>query len=104
MTIAVMEAFGVRISNRKYRRFDITPAHYKGRPYAIEPDASAASYFFALAAITGGTVTVEGLGSKSVQGDLGFVDVLEHMGCTRRARDERRRPSPAARCAGSTST
>jgi 3-phosphoshikimate 1-carboxyvinyltransferase len=81
MTLEVMEAFGVRISNRKNRRFEITPAHYKGRPYSIEPDASAASYFFALAAITGGTVTVEGLGSKSVQGDLGFVDVLEHMGC-----------------------
>ncbi|MFO0954469.1 MAG: 3-phosphoshikimate 1-carboxyvinyltransferase [Isosphaeraceae bacterium] len=81
MTIEVMEAFGVRISNRKNRRFEIKPAHYVGRPYAVEPDASAASYFFALAAITGGTVTVEGLGSKSVQGDMGFVDVLEHMGC-----------------------
>src|SRR5262249_58217659 len=43
--------------------------------------AAAASYFFALAALTGGTVTVEGLGTDSVQGDLAFVDVLEHMGC-----------------------
>jgi len=82
MTLSVMEAFGVRIGNRKNRRFDVRPAHYHGRPYAIEPDASAASYFFALAALTGGTVTVEGLDSRSVQGDLGFVDVLEHMGCT----------------------
>ena len=49
--------------------------------YIVEPDASAASYFFAAAAITGGTVTVEGLGTKSVQGDMGFVDILEHMGC-----------------------
>jgi 3-phosphoshikimate 1-carboxyvinyltransferase len=81
MTLAVMEAFGVRISNRKFRRFDVLPARYRGRPYAIEPDASAASYFFALAAITGGTVTVEGLGARSLQGDMGFVDVLEHMGC-----------------------
>ena len=82
MTLSVMEAFGVRIGNRKNRRFDVRPAHYHGRPYAIEPDASAASYFFALAALTGGTVTVEGLGTRSVQGDLRFVDVLEHMGCT----------------------
>lgn len=82
MTLAVQEAFGVRIGNRKNRRFDVWPAHYRGRPYAIEPDASAASYFFALAAITGGTITVEGLGTRSVQGDLGFVDVLEHMGCS----------------------
>jgi 3-phosphoshikimate 1-carboxyvinyltransferase len=82
MTLEVMEAFGVRISNRKFRRFDIRPAQYRGRTYAIEPDASAASYFFALAAISGGTVTVEGLGTRSIQGDMAFVDVLEHMGCT----------------------
>ena len=47
MTLAVMEAFGVRIGNRKFRRFDVRPARYQGRAYAIEPDASAASYFFA---------------------------------------------------------
>jgi 3-phosphoshikimate 1-carboxyvinyltransferase len=82
MTLGVMEAFGVRIGNHKFRRFNVKPAHYVGRPYAIEPDASAASYFFAVAAITGGTITVDGLGTASVQGDMGFVDVLEHMGCT----------------------
>jgi 3-phosphoshikimate 1-carboxyvinyltransferase len=81
MTLAVMEAFGVRAGNRRNRRFDVYPAHYTGRDYVIEPDASAASYFFALAALTGGTVTVEGLGSNSVQGDMGFVDILKHMGC-----------------------
>jgi 3-phosphoshikimate 1-carboxyvinyltransferase len=54
---------------------------YQGRAYAIEPDASAASYFFAAAAITGGEVTVEGLSRQSLQGDVAFVDVLEQMGC-----------------------
>src|SRR5205807_1491668 len=50
--------------------------------YSVEPDASAASYFFAAAAITGGTVTVLGLSRKnSLQGDLRFVDLLEQMGC-----------------------
>jgi 3-phosphoshikimate 1-carboxyvinyltransferase len=82
MTLAVMGAFGVRVGNRKFRRFDVRPARYHGREYAIEPDATAASYFFALAAITGGTVTVEGLGTESLQGDLEYVDVLEHMGCS----------------------
>ena len=82
MTTHVMEEFGVRVQNRKDRRFDVRPAAYTGRTYAIEPDASAASYFFAAAAITGGTVTVEGLGTDSIQGDMGFVDILEHMGCT----------------------
>ncbi len=82
MTLAVMEAFGVKTSNRKFRRFDVYPAHYRGQAFAIEPDASAASYFFALAALTGGTIAVEGLGTASLQGDLAFVDILEHMGCT----------------------
>jgi 3-phosphoshikimate 1-carboxyvinyltransferase len=81
MTLAVMEAFGSRPANHNYRRFNVKPTHYRGRSYAIEPDASAASYFLAAAAISGGTVTVEGLGPASIQGDMGFVDILEHMGC-----------------------
>ena len=103
MTLAVMEAFGVRVDNRKFRRFDVRPGRYRGRDYAIEPDASAASYFFAAAAITGGTVTVEGLGTESLQGDLAFVDVLEHMGCPSSGA-RTRRPSRGARSAASTST
>jgi 3-phosphoshikimate 1-carboxyvinyltransferase len=51
------------------------------RDYFIEPDASAASYFFAAAAITGGRVTVLGLPERSLQGDVRFVEVLEEMGC-----------------------
>jgi 3-phosphoshikimate 1-carboxyvinyltransferase len=82
MTLDVMRAFGVEPSNRKNRRFVVHPARYEGREFRIEPDASAASYFFALAAITGGSITVEGLDEASLQGDLDFVDVLEHMGCT----------------------
>jgi 3-phosphoshikimate 1-carboxyvinyltransferase len=49
--------------------------------YHVEPDASAASYFFAAAAITGGKITVPGLAMQSLQGDVRFVDVLERMGC-----------------------
>jgi 3-phosphoshikimate 1-carboxyvinyltransferase len=81
MTLDVMKAFGQIVENRKFRRFDVRPGRYRGRDYPIEPDASAASYFFALAAITGGTITIEGLGTSSIQGDMGFVDILEHMGC-----------------------
>ena len=57
--------------------------------YPIEPDASAASYFFAAAAIWGGQVTVTGLGRPSLQGDLRFVDVLASMGAAIEL-DERR--------------
>jgi 3-phosphoshikimate 1-carboxyvinyltransferase len=82
MTLAVMESFGVGVDNRKFRRFDVRPAQYQGCDFAIEPDASAASYFFALAAITSGIITVEGLGGTSLQGDMGFVDILDYMGCS----------------------
>ena len=46
----------------------------------VEGDASSASYFLAAAAIKGGSVTVTGIGSDSVQGDIKFADVLEQMG------------------------
>lgn len=81
MTLAVMEAFGVRTEREGLRQFRVPQEHYHGREYAIEPDASAASYFFAAAAITGGEVTVQGLSRASLQGDVAFVDVLERMGC-----------------------
>lgn len=81
MTIAVMRAFGVECE-RTANGYRIEPQQYKATKYAIEPDASAASYFFAAAAITGGRITVEGLTRKALQGDVLFVDALERMGCT----------------------
>ena len=82
MTIDVMEAFGVGVEcPQEYRRFRVASGQrYRGCDYAVEPDASAASYFFAAAAITGGRVRVEGLGTQSRQGDLGLVDILAKMG------------------------
>ena len=47
----------------------------------MEPDASAASYFMAAAAVTGGRVRIPGLGSGSPQGDVRFARVLGDMGC-----------------------
>lgn len=80
MTLAVMEAFGVRVEKADHR-FLVPRGRYRGRQYAIEPDASAASYFWAAAAITGGQVTVEGLTRASLQGDVAFCDLLAGMGC-----------------------
>jgi len=54
---------------------------YEGCEFEIEPDASAASYFWAAAAITGGRVKVTGLDENASQGDVGFARVLERMGC-----------------------
>ena len=58
----------------------VIDAFRTARAYGVEPDASAASYFFAAAALLDGKVTVEGLGTDSLQGDLQFVDVLAAMG------------------------
>lgn len=82
MTLAVMKSFGIATPQQSdLTRFTIPLGHYTGCAYEVEPDASAASYFFAAAAITGGRVTVEGLTRQALQGDVGFVDALEQMGC-----------------------
>jgi 3-phosphoshikimate 1-carboxyvinyltransferase len=82
MTLQVMNAFGAIVEAQGLDRFLIRPGQtYRGRSYAIEPDASAASYFFAAAAVTGGRVTVEGLSRDSLQGDVAFCDCLARMGC-----------------------
>ena len=82
MTAAVMASFGVEVKTPEPGRFSVAaPRCYRGRRYSIEPDATAASYFFAAAAITRGQVTVEGLGRDSLQGDVAFCDCLERMGC-----------------------
>lgn len=82
MTIEMMKAFGVTVRYPEdLSSFEITPASYRGRKYAIEPDASAASYFFGVAAVTGGTVTVTGLSKNALQGDVQFASALEQMGC-----------------------
>ncbi|MEX2118110.1 MAG: 3-phosphoshikimate 1-carboxyvinyltransferase [Pirellulales bacterium] len=82
MTLEVMAAFGVEVERLGDQRFKLPAgAAYRACEYQIEPDASAASYFFAAAAISGGRVTVEGLSRDSVQGDVAFVDLLQRMGC-----------------------
>jgi 3-phosphoshikimate 1-carboxyvinyltransferase len=82
MTVEVMRAFGARISHAPdLTHFEIDRTGYLARAYAIEPDASAASYFWAAAAIAGGRVRVEGLTRESLQGDVAFCDCLARMGC-----------------------
>jgi 3-phosphoshikimate 1-carboxyvinyltransferase len=81
MTLRMMEDFGAGVLADRGKYIVPAAQTYAGRSYRIEPDASAASYFLAAAALTGGRVTVEGLGRHSVQGDVGFAGVLEQMGC-----------------------
>jgi len=75
MTVAVMCAFGATVDG-----YEVAPGTYHARDFAVEPDASAASYFWAAGAITGRDVTVPGLGDESLQGDVRFREVLADMG------------------------
>jgi 3-phosphoshikimate 1-carboxyvinyltransferase len=79
LTVDVLEAFGARVQPVT-GGFDVAGDGYRASAYAIEPDASAASYPLAAAAITGGRVRVAGLHAGARQGDAGFARVLEHMG------------------------
>ncbi|MGH9113135.1 MAG: 3-phosphoshikimate 1-carboxyvinyltransferase, partial [Acidimicrobiales bacterium] len=98
LTVAVMAAFGVAVevadpvevaepggaeprgSTPPGLELVVPPARYRAVRYRVEADASAASYLLAAAAICGGRVTVDGLGSDSQQGDAGFADLLGAMG------------------------
>ena len=84
ITLAMMEQFGVRVERDGWQRFTVpggraakyvSPGHY-----AVEGDASTASYFLAAAAITGGPIRVEGVGRAALQGDVKFADALARTG------------------------
>jgi 3-phosphoshikimate 1-carboxyvinyltransferase len=95
MTQQMMERFGVRVEASLGRVFRVSPGFQTWEPslrnrllqydvpsvYNIEPDASAASYFLAAAAITSGEIVVPLSKGESLQGDVRFVDRLEMMGC-----------------------
>ncbi len=82
LTAAVMRAFAMEVGPVGERgAWAVAGGGYRAASYPVEPDASAASYAFAAAAVAGGRVRVEGLGRATAQGDLAFVDVLKRMGC-----------------------
>ena len=82
MTVRMMEQFGIRVQSEN-GVYKIAPqSGYQAKPYDIEPDVSAACYFYAMAALLGISVTVFGVHEKSLQGDVEFVHILEKMGCT----------------------
>jgi len=82
ITLDLMAKFGVSVSHDNLQHFSIKGGQCYQSPGVVhvEGDASSASYFLAAGAIKGGTVTVTGVGSDSVQGDKHFADVLEAMG------------------------
>ncbi len=85
MTLDILQKFGAtaRWLPGPVDTLEVLPGTPRGRDYAVEPDASAASYFLALGAIYRGDVTIKNLGHTSVQGDAAFAPtVLRAMGAS----------------------
>jgi 3-phosphoshikimate 1-carboxyvinyltransferase len=87
MTMQLMDTFGVTPELMRDKttgvpsRIIVPQERYAKTDYTVEPDASAATYFLATAAVRqGASVTIENLGKRSLQGDVGFADVLHKMG------------------------
>lgn len=82
MTIEIMRRMGISVEQVGDTRYRVPGGQtYRAGVYGGEPDASNASYYFAAAAVTGGTVTVADMDTGSGQGDIGLLTVLEKMGC-----------------------
>ncbi len=81
LTLATMSEFGDQYEvSPDFRRFEVEPTGYNSAQISIEPDASAASYFMAAAAVSGSTVEIVGLHANSIQGDIRFAEILRQMG------------------------
>jgi len=83
MTVRLMQRFGIDVQHADdWQSFSIQGGQTYRSPgtVLVEGDASSASYFLTGAAITGGTVTVQGCGTESLQGDVNYAKVLEMMG------------------------
>lgn len=81
MTLAMMKQFGIRVEQTE-NCYEI--AHQEGwglTEYEVEPDVSAACYFYAMVPLLKTSVIVKGVQEKSLQGDIQFLNVLEQMGC-----------------------
>jgi 3-phosphoshikimate 1-carboxyvinyltransferase len=83
ITIDVMREFGVSVIRDSYSYFKVPAGHgYQPCQFSVEGDVSAASYFWAAAAVTEGAVTAENIHPQTTkQGDIGFLEILQEMGC-----------------------
>lgn len=79
-TVSVMRRFGASVLETM-TGFEVATTGYSASDLVIEPDASAAVYPMAIAAVSGGRVEIDGLGADSWQPDRQIADALEQMGC-----------------------
>jgi 3-phosphoshikimate 1-carboxyvinyltransferase len=80
LTLDEMAKFGVNVENHDYRRLVVRPQAYHAGTIDVEGDASAASYFAALATLHGAKITLSNLGTRTRQGDYGFFALCEKLG------------------------
>ncbi|HUP48624.1 MAG TPA: 3-phosphoshikimate 1-carboxyvinyltransferase [Thermoanaerobaculia bacterium] len=87
ITADILGSFGAQVE-RDGDRVRVRAGRLVRPEYAVEGDYSSASYWFAAAAATGGSVRVRGLASPTAQGDAAFLDILAAMGCRARVEGE----------------
>lgn len=87
ITRQMMEQFGATAEFDGTNYIIPSGVSYKAGTYQIEPDVSAACYFYAAAALTGGRAIVKNVTWNCMQGDLKFIRLLEQLGCTVRETD-----------------
>jgi 3-phosphoshikimate 1-carboxyvinyltransferase len=58
LTVAAMHAFGAEITPVDRTIWRVSPTGYRAADFAIEPDASAATYLWAVEALTGGKIDI----------------------------------------------
>lgn len=80
ITRNMVEEFGGKIDFDGHVYF-VEPKPYSIKEYQVEPDVSAACYFYGIAAIYGCKALVNNVHFDSTQGDIRFINVLEEMGC-----------------------
>ena len=83
LTLLEMKKRGITVQNTNYQRFQLQenlPASYSGSEVFIEGDASAASYFAAMATLYNGKVILTNVGTNSAQSDMGFIGLMQEIG------------------------
>ncbi len=83
ITLNLMEKFGVKAQYTEDLLEIVVPqSEYKSCDLQLEADASTASYFLALAAVTNGRIKITNLSSENSQPDINMITIYEKMGCT----------------------
>lgn len=89
ISMKMMAEFGCEVEQTGEDTYLVLPGQqYQAREYQVEPDVSAACYFYAIAAVTESEVKVKHVHSSTTQGDIRFLEVLRQMGCRQREEED----------------